>query len=167
LTVSPAGNLENLENIPAGQKKRFTFVKGDICDSNIVQDIFERDSVDRVVNYAAESHFDRSIHDPQVFLRSNILGMANLLDTARRSWKEGSEWLPEKKFLEVLTDEVYGSLGADDILLRLRRLTPTAPIQTARLLRIFSQRRIMIPMGCRSSLPSVLIITDLTSFRKN
>ena len=100
-SLTYAGNVENLENIPAGQKKRFKFVKGDIGSPDSVQDIFEKDSIDSVVNFAAESHVDRSIHDPQIFLRSNILGMANLLDCARRSWKEGDDWLPGKKFLQV------------------------------------------------------------------
>src|SRR5665647_462869 len=104
-----AGNLENLENIQVDQKKRFTFMKGDICDSELVKGIFDRQDVDYVVNFAAESHVDRSIHDPQIFIRSNILGMANLLDAARKAWKDGSgAWLPKKRFLQISTDEVYG-----------------------------------------------------------
>ena len=131
-SLTYAGNRENLETIPAGQKKRFTFIKGDICDPDSVQGIFERDSVDRVVNFAAESHVDRSIHDPQVFLRSNILGMANLLDSARKSWKEGNDWLPEKKFLQVSTDEVYGSLGADGYFTETTPLDPHSPYSASK-----------------------------------
>ena len=71
-----AGNLHNLQSLPLDQKKRFTFVKGDIGDSGKVQEILGDNPVDRIVNFAAESHVDRSIRDPQVFLRSNILGTA-------------------------------------------------------------------------------------------
>ena len=131
-SLTYAGNPENLENIPADQKKRFRFVKKDICDPEVVQDIFENDSIDCVVNFAAESHVDRSIHDPQVFLRSNILGMANLMDAARKSWKQRTVWLPGKKFLQVSTDEVYGSLGPEGYFTEKTTLDPHSPYSASK-----------------------------------
>jgi len=127
-----AGNLENLDNIPPDQKKRFTFVKGDICNPDIVQSIFDKYSIDCVVNFAAESHVDRSIHDPQVFLRSNILGMATILDIGRRTWKKGDDWLPGKKFIQISTDEVYGSLGADGFFTETTPLDPHSPYSASK-----------------------------------
>jgi dTDP-glucose 4,6-dehydratase len=128
-----AGNLENLENIPVDQKKRFTFMKGDICDSELVNGIFEGQDVDYVVNFAAESHVDRSIHDPQIFIRSNILGVANLLDASRKAWSEGSStWLPEKRFLQISTDEVYGSLGHDGYFIESTPLDPHSPYSASK-----------------------------------
>ena len=131
-SLTYAGNRENLDTIPADQKKRFRFVKGDIGDPVVAQDIFESDSIDGVVNFAAESHVDRSIHDPQVFLRSNILGMANLMDCAKKSWKQGSEWLPQKKFLQVSTDEVYGSLGPEGYFTEKTPLDPHSPYSASK-----------------------------------
>ena len=166
-SLTYAGNRENLETIPSGQKKRFKFVKGDIGDPDGVREIFEKDSVDCVVNFAAESHVDRSIHDPQVFLRSNILGMANLLDAARRSWKEGSDWLPEKRFLQVSTDEVYGSLGAEGYFTETTPLDPHSPYSASKASADLLAKAYHDTFGCRSSSPGVLIITVLISFRKS
>jgi len=127
-----AGNLENLENIPADQKKRFTFVKGDICDPEIVSSIFEKNEIDRVVHFAAESHVDRSIHDPQVFLHSNILGTATLLDAAGKFWKHEGTWLPDKHYLQVSTDEVYGSLGPAGYFTEKTPLDPHSPYSASK-----------------------------------
>jgi dTDP-glucose 4,6-dehydratase len=127
-----AGNLENLENIPAEQKKRFTFIKGDICDSEIVESIFKNSEIDRVVHFAAESHVDRSIHDPQIFLRSNILGTATLLDSARKAWKKNGDWILGKRFLQVSTDEVYGSLGPEGFFTEKTPLDPHSPYSASK-----------------------------------
>lgn len=127
-----AGNLENLENIPAEQKKSFTFIKGDICDQEIVNRIFETTGIDRVVHFAAESHVDRSIHDPQVFLRSNILGTATLLDSARKAWNKKGEWFNGRRFLQVSTDEVYGSLGPDGYFTEKTPLDPHSPYSASK-----------------------------------
>ncbi len=104
-----AGNLENLqdiENLP-----NYTFVKADICDRETVHNIFAENDINRVVHFAAESHVDRSIRDPQVFVRTNVLGTATMLDCAREAWEQADgSYLPDHKFLHVSTDEVYGSL---------------------------------------------------------
>ena len=95
------GNLENLEDIE--DNPNYSFVKGDIRDEGLVDILVS--SVDYIVNFAAESHVDRSIEDPQIFIKSNILGTQVLLDAAKK--------FQIKKFLQVSTDEVYGSLGPE------------------------------------------------------
>jgi dTDP-glucose 4,6-dehydratase len=131
-SLTYAGNMENLREIPVDQKKRFTFVRGDIGDAGVVKDIFDSNDIDRVINFAAESHVDRSLHDPQLFLRSNILGTANLLDAARGVWKDGDAWCPEKKFLQVSTDEVYGSLGPEGYFTEKTPLDPHSPYSVSK-----------------------------------
>ena len=98
-----AGNLDTLS--PVMDHPRFRFVRGDICDRAAVNALFEEERPDVVVNFAAESHVDRSIEDPEVFLRTNILGTASLMDACR---KYGVE-----RFHQVSTDEVYGDLPLD------------------------------------------------------
>ena len=98
-----AGNPDTLT--PAMDHPRFRFVRGDICDRAAVNALFEEERPDVVVNFAAESHVDRSIEDPEVFLRTNILGTASLMDACR---KYGVE-----RFHQVSTDEVYGDLPLD------------------------------------------------------
>ncbi|HSR13767.1 MAG TPA: dTDP-glucose 4,6-dehydratase [Thermodesulfobacteriota bacterium] len=97
-----AGNPENLAGLAAGDAYRF--VHGDICDGNLVDEILKT-GVDAVINFAAESHVDRSIHDPDIFLKTNIMGVQCLLQAARRNGV--------KRFLQVSTDEVYGSLSLE------------------------------------------------------
>lgn len=107
-----AGNPENLTDIE--DRENYTFVHGDICDADLVRGIFEENDIDRVVHFAAESHVDRSIRDPGVFVRTNVLGTANMLACARYAWERPDGTYPEdKKFLHVSTDEVYGSLPED------------------------------------------------------
>lgn len=97
-----AGNLETLEK--ALQNENFRFVKGDITDRKAVEALFEEESFDAVVNFAAESHVDRSIDEPEVFLKTNILGTQVLLDACRKR---------NIRFHQVSTDEVYGDLPLD------------------------------------------------------
>jgi dTDP-glucose 4,6-dehydratase len=96
-----AGNLNNLSDIE--KDPRYTFVKGDICKIKKIDDAFDQFNPDYVINFAAESHVDRSIFHPDIFVKSNILGIQNLLQA---SLKQGV-----KKFIQISTDEVYGSLG--------------------------------------------------------
>lgn len=110
-----AGNLGTLkENL-----NKIEFVKGDICNRELVENIFARHKIDYLVNFAAESHVDRSIENPQLFLETNILGTQNLLDCAKRSWTIGKDengypiYRTGVKFLQVSTDEVYGALSKD------------------------------------------------------
>ncbi|MFZ1705202.1 MAG: dTDP-glucose 4,6-dehydratase [Saprospiraceae bacterium] len=104
-----AGNLENLKDIE--QKSNYTFVKGDICDEHLVESIFEKYKIDHVIHLAAESHVDRSIKDPLIFIKTNVLGTANLLQVSKKYWN--GDW-DGKLFYHVSTDEVYGSLPLDD-----------------------------------------------------
>ncbi len=104
-----AGNLENLQDVQ--ERKNYTFIRADICDSAVIRQIFAENEIDRVVHFAAESHVDRSIKDPELFVRTNVLGTLVMLNAARESWElpDGS-YRENKKFLHVSTDEVYGSL---------------------------------------------------------
>ena len=104
-----AGNLENLKGVD--ERDNYTFVKADICDKDAISRIFAENDIDRVVHFAAESHVDRSIKNPEVFVKTNVLGTAVMLNCARAAWEKEDGTYPEgKKFLHVSTDEVYGSL---------------------------------------------------------
>jgi dTDP-glucose 4,6-dehydratase len=96
-----AGNLENLKDIE--DKPNYKFVKGDIADRSFVNNLFEQEKFDYVINFAAESHVDRSITNPEIFVQTNIQGTLALLDAAKE--------IGVKKYLQVSTDEVYGTLG--------------------------------------------------------
>ena len=104
-----AGNLENLKSIEGDA--RHIFVQGDICDRELVSGLFEKYDIDLVINFAAESHVDRSIKNPEIFVQTNVEGTVNLLQCAKLAWAEGDGFMAGKKFLQVSTDEVYGSLG--------------------------------------------------------
>lgn len=101
-----AGNLENLKDID--KKTNYTFVKGDIVDSDFILELFQQHQFDGVIHLAAESHVDRSISNPMEFIMTNIVGTVNLLNAAKFTWKNNFEG---KLFYHVSTDEVYGSLG--------------------------------------------------------
>ena len=103
-----AGNLENLKDVE--KRRNYTFIKADICDREAISKIFEENDIDRVVHFAAESHVDRSIRSPEIFVKTNVLGTLILLDCAKNAWTEGEGYVQGKKFLHVSTDEVYGSL---------------------------------------------------------
>ncbi len=112
-----AGNIENIQK--EIDSKKIDFVKGDICNRELIENIFSRYEIDYVVNFAAESHVDRSISNPQIFLETNILGTQNLLEVSKRFWSIGKDengypvYKEGKKFLHISTDEVYGSLSKD------------------------------------------------------
>ena len=104
-----AGNPENLKDVE--NRENYTFVKADICDKEAIARIFAENEIDRVVHFAAESHVDRSIRTPEVFVQTNVLGTAVMLNCARAAWENpDGTYKPDKKFLHVSTDEVYGSL---------------------------------------------------------
>ena len=112
-----AGNLASIkEEI---ERPNVTFIRGDVRDRELVQDILRDNDVDYIVNFAAESHVDRSITNPRLFLEVNILGTQNMLDCAREAWFTGKDaqgrntYAPGKKYLQISTDEVYGSLSKD------------------------------------------------------
>ncbi len=104
-----AGNLENLKDIE--DRDNYVFVKADITDKAAIAAIFAENDIDRVVHFAAESHVDRSIKNPEVFVQTNVLGTAVMLNCAKDAWElEDGSFREGKKFLHVSTDEVYGSL---------------------------------------------------------
>lgn len=103
-----AGNTENLASLE--ENDNYIFIKEDICDKDALHAIFQKYDIDRVVHFAAESHVDRSIRNPQVFVNTNVLGTLNLLDAAKCAWESGEGYKEDKKYLQVSTDEVYGSL---------------------------------------------------------
>ncbi len=126
-----AGNLGTLaEEL---KDPRVVFVKGDICDRNATEKLFSDYEIDFVINFAAESHVDRSIENPQLFLQVNILGTQNLLDTAKKYWTVGKDtnnypiWRKGVKYLQVSTDEVYGSLGDEGFFIETTPLDPRSP----------------------------------------
>ena len=113
-------------------------MKGDICDRALANQLFEKYNFDYVVNFAAESHVDRSIENPQLFLQTNILGTQNLLDAARKAWVTGKAetgypvWREGVRFHQVSTDEVYGSLGAEGYFHETTPLDPRSPYSASK-----------------------------------
>lgn len=120
-----AGNLENLQEIEGDE--RHIFVRADICDAVAMAELFEKWNPDYVVNFAAESHVDRSIADPGVFAQTNVIGTIVLLNAARAAWEKGEGDFGSHKFLQVSTDEVYGSLSLDEPDSFFREDTPLNP----------------------------------------
>ena len=131
-----AGNLGTIKDDI--DNRRCFFVKGDIRDRELADRLFSEYDIDYVVNFAAESHVDRSTEDPQLFLSVNILGTQNLLDAARRAWVTGRDsqgypaWKPGKRFHQVATDEVYGSLGAEGYFTEETPLCPHSPYSASK-----------------------------------
>lgn len=131
-----AGNYGTIKDDIDG--KRCVFVHGDIRDRELADKLFSENDIDYVVNFAAESHVDRSIENPQLFLKTNILGTQNLLDAARRAWVTGKDetgypvWKAGKRFHQVSTDEVYGSLGKDGFFTENTPLCPHSPYSASK-----------------------------------
>lgn len=105
-----AADLRNIEK--ELKDKRTVFIKGDICDKKIVSKIFEDYEINYVVNFAAESHVDNSILNPEIFVKTNVEGTVNLLGVACNYWSDNFD---NRKFIQISTDEVYGSLANEDI----------------------------------------------------
>jgi len=131
-----AGNLENLSEIDSSPY--YTFIKGDICDKNLLNDIFKTHNIDTVVNFAAESHVDRSITNPEVFLKTNVYGTHALLECAKLHWvldpsnKNSFEYVEGVRFLQVSTDEVYGTLGDTGLFTENSPLSPNSPYSASK-----------------------------------
>ncbi len=117
-----AGNLENLK--PVEGNKNYTFVKGDITNAELVDYLFRKHSIKYVINFAAESHVDRSILGSEIFYKTNVTGTAVLLEAARRYNIE--------KFLQISTDEVYGSLGETGLFTEKTPLSPNSPYSSSK-----------------------------------
>ncbi len=124
-----AGNLENLTTIQ--KMSNYTFVKGSIIDRELVSRVFNEHQIDQVVHFAAESHVDRSITGPAVFVETNILGTQVLLDTAKTSWL-GNDSGKVNRFLHVSTDEVFGSLGSHGFFTETTPYAPNSPYSASK-----------------------------------
>ena len=131
-----AGNLSTIaEDI---DNDRCTFIRGNICDRALVDRLFVEYRFDVVVNFAAESHVDRSIENPQLFLQTNILGTQNLMDCARSEWVSGKDsngyptWRAGVRFHQVSTDEVYGALGEEGYFTEETPLCPHSPYSASK-----------------------------------
>lgn len=125
-----AGNLENLRSIE--NDTRYTFVKGDICDTEIVSSLFKKYDFNYVVNFAAESHVDRSIDNPEIFAKTNVMGTVNLLNCTKVAWYKNESWKEDSKYIQVSTDEVYGSLGAEGYFTEETQLDPHSPYSASK-----------------------------------
>lgn len=121
-----AGNLENLRDIESAPNYRF--LKGDICDINYIQSIFDEHQFDGVIHLAAESHVDRSISNPLEFIQTNVIGTVTLMNAARNIWKDKTG----KRFYHVSTDEVYGSLGAEGFFYETTSYDPQSPYSASK-----------------------------------
>ena len=126
-----AGNLKNLQDVESSY--RYSFVTGNICDSDLVKSLFAEHHFDAVIHLAAESHVDRSIENPMTFLETNIMGTAVLLNAALDSWKVvvGGD-MSGKLFYHVSTDEVYGSLGESGLFTESTAYDPRSPYSASK-----------------------------------
>ncbi len=122
-----AGNLENLTDVE--HKENYHFIKGDITDTDFIQSIFDKHKFDSVIHLAAESHVDRSITNPLEFLQTNILGTANLLNSAKEIWKKD---FSNRLFYHVSTDEVYGSLDDGGFFTESTSYDPKSPYSASK-----------------------------------
>ena len=119
-----AGNMENLKKV----KDKISFEKGDICDFELVKNIFDKYNINGVIHFAAESHVDNSIKMPFVFTQTNVIGTHTLLETAKQKWGEGSK----NKFLHISTDEVYGSLDEEGYFTEKSPIKPNSPYSASK-----------------------------------
>ncbi len=122
-----AGNLENLRDIES--MPNYVFVKGDIADPILLQQLFDQYKFTAVLHCAAESHVDRSITDPLAFVRTNVVGTVSLLQTAKENWKGNMEG---KLFYHISTDEVYGSLGSEGMFTETTAYDPRSPYSASK-----------------------------------
>lgn len=121
-----AGNLDNVKEVE--NHPRYTFVQGDICDSEFIKELYKKYQFHDVIHFAAESHVDNSISGPEAFIKTNVLGTFNLLDSARKLWMDAPNQyklgFENARFHHVSTDEVYGTLGETGLF---EETTPYAP----------------------------------------
>jgi len=128
-----AGNLANLKDVTRDYaQSRYRFIKGDIGDKDLVEDILRDPDIDWVINFAAESHVDRSIDEPAAFLQTNIMGTFTLLEAARKFWLKPPLDMAKKRFLHVSTDEVYGSLNNTGLFTEETPYNPSSPYSASK-----------------------------------
>ncbi|ATP57693.1 dTDP-glucose 4,6-dehydratase [Pedobacter ginsengisoli] len=122
-----AGNLANLTDIE--DKPNYRFVKADITEASVINELFNKENFDAVIHLAAESHVDRSIADPTAFVMTNVIGTVNLLNAAREYWKGSYD---KKRFYHVSTDEVYGALGETGMFTESTSYDPHSPYSASK-----------------------------------
>ena len=125
-----AGNLQSLEDV--ADHPRYTFVRGDICDGAFIDALFAEHEIDTVVHFAAESHVDRSISEPDAFVRTNVFGTFTLLEGAKKYWLDQGQGGDNCRFLHVSTDEVYGSLGDTGYFTESTSYDPRSPYSSSK-----------------------------------
>ena len=129
-----AGELQNLEEVV--NNDRYTFVKGDICDRNLIQELFNKYQFKGVIHFAAESHVDNSIESPDEFIKTNIFGTFNLLDVAKNYWMNNSHQAKKGfencRFHHISTDEVYGTLGETGLFTETTSYAPNSPYSASK-----------------------------------
>ena len=127
-----AGNLENLKGVE--NDHRHIFVQGDIGDKKLVTSLIAQYDPDYLINFAAESHVDRSIANPEIFVTTNVLGTVNLLQCCKEAWYDPTtkQWKPGKKFIQVSTDEVYGALGTEGYFTETTPINPHSPYSSSK-----------------------------------
>lgn len=127
-----AGDLKNLDRI----LDKITFIKGDICDLGLMEELFEDHQFQKVVHFAAESHVDNSISGPSEFIQTNIVGTFNLLQSAYKIWMNGPQDLKNEfsdaRFLHISTDEVYGTLGETGLFTEKTPYAPNSPYSASK-----------------------------------
>ena len=128
----------SLDNLPNAEGSRYRFIQGDICDRALLARLFDEEPIDTVINFAAESHVDRSIQTPELFFKTNVLGTQALLDAAKNSWALNArdyycrEYRPGVKFIQISTDEVYGALGPSGYFTESTPLSPSSPYSASK-----------------------------------
>ena len=133
-----AGNAASLADIEVAfggntADAQYIFIQGNICDKELVGSIFKKYAIDAVVHFAAESHVDRSILGPEVFLQTNVLGTFTLLEAAKKAWqKKDGSMRDDVLFHHISTDEVYGSLGADGYFQETTPYNPRSPYSASK-----------------------------------
>lgn len=124
-----AGDLENLNEIK--NNPNYQFVKGDICNNSLVEEIFIKNDIYGIIHFAAESHVDNSIQNPNTFVQTNINGTFNLIDTAKKIWNQKRDF-ETRRFLHISTDEVYGSLGSFGLFTEETPYAPNSPYSASK-----------------------------------
>ena len=124
-------NLKELENNP-----RYRFIKGDICDRVLIEQVFKENRIQGVINFAAESHVDNSINDPAIFMKTNVLGTFTLLDVSYKKWMKSPFEIKDDyenaRFLHISTDEVYGTLGKEGLFSETTPYAPNSPYSASK-----------------------------------
>ena len=132
--ITYAGDLSNLSKIE--NNTRYTFVEGDICDRDLVEKLFKQYSFNGVIHFAAESHVDNSIKNPDAFVRTNVFGTFNLLDIAKNYWMESpnnyKKGFETARFHHISTDEVYGTLGETGLFTEQTSYAPNSPYSASK-----------------------------------